>query len=525
MKLYPEKIFEEYRNGSNFKAALGAKGLAEQSKINERFYIGDQWHGAKCGNERPLVRHNIIKRIGDYKISQITANAVTLNYSAEGVVIENNDLDLSLGVQALGGSEEINLIMEAFSKYYNSVSERIGYGELCSRVLRNAYVMGSSVLYTYWDDTALTGFYRDSGGKNLVRGDICCEVLDINDVVFGDPYCADLQKQPYIIISSFMNLQDVIREARLHGADIKSLNLIENLAVDGKVQVLTRLTKKYRTDGTAHITACKVCEKAVIRGEFDTSLALYPLACFSWERKSNCIYGESEVTFLIPNQIAINRMITANVWASMTAGMPMMLVNGDLVNNKITNDPGQIIKVFGTNEDLEGAVKYIVPPSISKDFDTSINTLITNTLTQSGANEVALGDSKADNATALANMRDAALMPLQIVKNRYYAFLEEVARIWADFWIGYYGSRYLKVYEGKKASYIPFDAKRYKGLSIMAKVDVNNAISYTEREKISMLITLFEKGIINREQFLKRIPDGVIADVKSLIGDGAEETV
>lgn len=523
MKLYPEKVFEEYRNGCNFKAALGAKGLDEQSKINERFYIGDQWHGAKCGNERPLVRHNIIKRIGEYKISQITANAVTLNYSAEGVVIENNDLDLPLGVNAMGNNEEINLIMEAFSKYYNSVSERIGYSELCSRILRNAYVMGSSVLYTYWDDSALTGFYRDSSGKNLVRGDICCEVLDIKDIVFGDPFCTNLQKQPYIIISSFMNSEDVIREARLHGADIKTLGIIENLACQGKVQVLTRLAKKYNPDGTSRITACKVCEKAVIRAEFDTALSLYPLACFSWERKSNCIYGESEVTFLIPNQIAINRMITANVWASMTAGMPTMLVNGDLVSNKITNDPGQIIKIFGSGDDLNGAIKYITPPSVSKDFDTSINTLISNTLTQSGANEVALGDSRADNATALANMRDAALMPLQIVKNRYYAFLEEVARIWADFWIGYYGSRYLKVYDGKKASYIPFNAKRYKGLSVMAKVDVNNAISYTEREKINMLITLFEKGIINREQFLKRIPDGVIADVKSLIEESAEE--
>ena len=43
------KIFEEYRKGSEFKSSLGNKGIYEQGKINERFFIGDQWYGAKCG--------------------------------------------------------------------------------------------------------------------------------------------------------------------------------------------------------------------------------------------------------------------------------------------------------------------------------------------------------------------------------------------------------------------------------------------------------------------------------------------
>ena len=56
MKIEPNKIFEEYQQGINFKTSIGDKGLYEQSKINERFYLGDQWHGAKCGTDRPLVR-------------------------------------------------------------------------------------------------------------------------------------------------------------------------------------------------------------------------------------------------------------------------------------------------------------------------------------------------------------------------------------------------------------------------------------------------------------------------------------
>ena len=81
----PFEIYEEYRKAADFKSALGKRGLYEQNRINERFYIGDQWYGAKCGNDRPLVRHNIIKRIGDYKMSQILSAPLSVSFSAEGI--------------------------------------------------------------------------------------------------------------------------------------------------------------------------------------------------------------------------------------------------------------------------------------------------------------------------------------------------------------------------------------------------------------------------------------------------------
>ena len=66
-EVLPDGIWEEYEAGIKFKSGLGKRGLYEQGRINERFFIGDQWHGARCGNDRPLVRHNLIKRIGEYK--------------------------------------------------------------------------------------------------------------------------------------------------------------------------------------------------------------------------------------------------------------------------------------------------------------------------------------------------------------------------------------------------------------------------------------------------------------------------
>jgi len=78
----PKQIFKQFEAGVSYKGDMGEKGLYEQSKRNERFYVGDQWHGAKCGSDRPLVRHNVIKRIGDYKQSFIVSAPVSVSFSA-----------------------------------------------------------------------------------------------------------------------------------------------------------------------------------------------------------------------------------------------------------------------------------------------------------------------------------------------------------------------------------------------------------------------------------------------------------
>ena len=115
-------------------------------------------------------------------------------------------------------------------------------------------------------------------------------------------------------------------------------------------------------------------------------------------------------------------------------GMPIMIVNGDIITQPITNEPGQILKVFGGVADVQMAARYLNPPNFSPNFDNNISSLIANTLTQSGANDSALGDVNPENTSAIIAVREAATMPMQTVQNRFYAFLEELARIWAEFW-------------------------------------------------------------------------------------------
>ena len=540
----PAEIKNEYKKGTEFKASIGDKGIFDQTKRNERFYIGDQWHGAKAGNERPLVRRNIIKRIGEYKMSVVAAAPITVNYSADGIpnTVDMQDDIAAVKQDMLGGdipngtpeAPEISAITAAMSDYFRVTAERLKFDNKKEQVLRNAYISGTGILFTYWDDSIETGLYADNSRTKAIKGDIACEVLDVENVVFSDPNNDDIQSQPYIIIAQRRDYEEVKREARKNGltdADIKSDKAEEDGYNSGdmgenepddsrRVTVYTKIYKEWdKDDRSFHVMAVRVTEKAFVRKAWDLKLKCYPIAKFCWERRRSSAYGESEITYLIPNQIAINRALTAAVWGLMANGMPIMLVNGDVVTEPITNDPGQIIKAYGSSEEMGSAIRYIQPPTAIPQYQSVVNDLCSNTLSDSGANDAALGNLRPDNAAAIIQMREAATAPMQVYMNRFYDFIEDVARIWADFWLNLYGDRQLRLEDRSGTQYIPFKAERYRSLLITARVDVGAATMYSEAVVVETLNNLLSAGLITFDQFLERIPSGLIPDVTGLRED------
>lgn len=543
IQLEPKAIFEEYRKGNTFKSSLGDNGIYEQTRRNERFYVGDQWHGAKCGNNRPLVRHNVIKRIGEYKMSVITAAPISVNYSADGVPnthdMENETDNVKQGlIQGDIPSEspkapEISVITSALSDYFKTSAERVKFDGKKEQILHNAYISGTGIAYTYWDGDIETGLYADSGKTSPIKGDIAFEVLDVENVNFGDPNNDDVQSQPYIIISQRLDVEAVKREAERNG--LKTEDILPNGADEDNINsgdrgaaeptdsrrctVLTKFYKEYSKDGKCTVKAVKVTEKAYVKRECDLKITRYPIAKYCWERRRSSAYGESEVTYLIPNQIAINRALTAAVWGLMSDGMPIMLVNGDVVTGAVTNEPGQIIKVYGSAEETAGAIRYINPPSVSGQYQNLVNDLVTNTLSNAGANDAALGNLRPDNAAAIIQMREAATAPMQIYMNRFYDFIEDIARIWADMWLNLYGDRSLKIEDKNGVWYMPFKAERYRHLPLTARIDVGAATMWGDAALIGTLDGLLSAGIITPLQYLERLPKGLVPDLTGLIKD------
>lgn len=547
----PNAVFNEYKSGTEYKESLGDKGLFEQSKKNEDFYYGNQWRGAQTGNSRPLVRRNIIKRIGEYKLSNIASAPISVNYSADGVP-DNAGIkeekkqyrENLLGGEDFSGETddiEIATVMSVLSDYFGTTAERVKFDYKKEQFLRNAYISGTAVAYTYWESSINTGLYADQGKTQLIKGDIDFQVLNVENVVFGDPNCADVQSQPFIIVSQRLDCGEVRREAQRNGITPDEREKItpegkdtykvnagtygENEQTDNnRVTVLTKFWKEWDKDGENYKVMCaKVTEKAYVRKPFDIGIKLYPFAVFRWSDRYSSIYGESDITYQIPNQIAINRALSAEIWAIMTNGMPMTIINGDTVTQKITNNPGQIIKVFGTNEDVAGAVRHLEPPNFSAPLINAVNDLTDSTLTDNGATETALGNIRPDNAAAIIQTREATLQPMQLYQNKFYSCIEDIARIWAEFWLKLYGDRSLKITDDTGSYYVPFHASRYENLMLNAKVDVGSSPIYSVPAAISILDSLYNNKIMSKLQYLERLPDGIIKDKTGLLEDAKAE--
>ena len=148
--------------------------------------------------------------------------------------------------------------------------------------------------------------------------------------------------------------------------------------------------------------------------------------------------------------------------------MPIMAVNGDTVTADITNDPGQIVKVYGTNEDVKGAIHFIAPPDFSENFHKSISSIISNTLESSGAGMTTLGKLSYNNTAAIESIKSVSDISMASLKIRYQAFLEEVALLWLDFWINKYGKRDILIEDKNGRWFFPLDCIRYKNINFFA---------------------------------------------------------
>jgi hypothetical protein len=236
---------------------------------------------------------------------------------------------------------------------------------------------------------------------------------------------------------------------------------------------------------------------------------LYPLSLFRWEEKRCRAYGESEIPYLIPNQIAINRTVSAGVWAVMMMGMPIMLVNGDVVQQPITNDHGQVIPVYGSGEEVQNAVRYVDPPAFTAQLDTNVQNLINDTMTQAGISTTLLGDVKPDNTSAILAVREAATLNLNFAVAQLSRFVEDVALVWYDLLRAYHPAGLMV--EGQL---IP--GKLLAALEPCVRVDLSPANPYSKFAQEQSLQNLLTGGFITFAEYVEALDDDAAAPKEKL---------
>jgi hypothetical protein len=515
-----------YKDGIDYKSSIN---LFATTNRNERFYAGHHWDGVNTGG-LPQVRLNVTKRIVNWKVSQIMSDMLTMQYSAENSAnYDPNDPDKIVRLQE---------VARLLSDYAKTVDENLKQSALDEQALYDAALSGDGIIYYYWDDTIDAGV-NELGAE--VKGDIAAEIID-NVCYFpgntSDPRPNDKKGpiQPYIILSFRKLVREVRAEAKRNGIPKEEIDKItgdsdtqyragdrakQEPNRDDEGGFCTVLLKMWVKDGT--IWARKSTQSAIIRKDWDTGLHRYPVASMQWIPRKNSCHGEAEATELIPNNIAINKLMATMILWTMLNAYPKAIYD----QNRIPAWSNDITKAIPVDGDVSGAAQYLQPQGLPASVQALFEGLVQTTKDMAGANETALGDtSVTKTAAGIIALQKASVLPLSTQKRRFAQFKEDIGLIWLDFWLTKYNVERMLTVERTNPEtrqtevvQVPFDGSQYDQTTFSLKIDVGASTQWSEIASIQTLDALLDKQLITFKQYLERIYNGLIPDKEGLIDE------
>lgn len=513
-----QEVIKRYDKGYAFNQQIG---LYDQVKVNEDFFVGNQWEGVQS-NGLPTPTYNMFKRVINFQVSTITSDNMSIQVT---------------GMPSTSGytMKQLERICEVINHQIAAIMERNKIVAKNREFLRNAAVTGDGCMHFYFDPTVENG--------QMVKGEIKAEILDNLRVMFGNPNCRDVQRQPYIIIARRELVEDVqwrIDELKELGktdketytkadpenitADSEKFQNDYDSYTDDKVTVLTYYFKNRET-GT--IWCMETTEKEVIREAYDTELTLYPLIWINWDYIRDCYHGQAMVTGLLSNQKFINKMFALVGISLLTTAFPKYVYD----RTRIRNWSGDVGSAIGVNGNVNDVAKVIEGASVSPQIAQFIEMSFDKTHSLLGASDVAMGDSRPDNTSAIIALQRAANTPMELTKQNDFQCMEDAARIWIDMMAVYYGVRMVEVaMEMDKPGEQPlgmelpeqmfmerFDFSVIRNLQLSIKQDVGASSYWSEMANVQTLENLMMNDRIDTVDFLERLPNGYLVKKQQLI--------
>ena len=494
-ELSPQKVAKEYEAGLSFNQGID---LYDCVQTNENFFIGKQWEGVKS-NGLPTPVFNFLKRVVLFSVANVSTD------------------NLKLHAKRMPSSGQMpaymaELLADILNDQFASIFEFNKMGSCIREFCRNAAVDADGCAYTYWDPDVDTG----QPGKGAIR----TEVLLNTQVMFGNPNSRDVQSQPYILIERRMLVKDAKRRAEANGSEAYLITAdekesgdphLDNLGGD-KVTVLLRL---WRDEDTGTIHGYECTRNAEIRKPWDLGIKLYPITWMNWDYVQDCYHGQAMITGLIPNQIFVNKLFAMSMISLMTLAYPKVVFDKTKVS-KWSNRVGAAIAVNGN---VDNVAKIMDPASISPQISQFIDIAIGYTQKFLGASDVALGDTRPDNTSAIIALQRAAATPMELTKQNLLQSIEDLGRIYMEFMSEYYGNRFVEVPgpNGQGKVIVPFDFSILKEIPFTVELDVGASSYWSEIASMQTLDNLLMQGKISTVEYLKRIPAGQITDRETLI--------
>ena len=492
-----EEIWKAYEAGQSYKDNIDLYNTVEE---NERFYIGDQWHGLNVPNIiLPVL--NYTKRTTSMLVAKISAD------------------DIAAKITPFLTDEKSENVAKMLSRELDKVVELQGIKKLCKRGVRNSAVDGDGCIYTYWDGDAPTG--------QTARGMVAAELIENINVYFANPHTTDVQGQRHIIIARRKTVDDVREIAEKNGVKKDDIEMIKSDSdthqgeQDSEDKLCTLLTVLFKKEGTVHAVECT--EKIIVRKEWDTELKRYPIAWLPWEVRRSSMHGMAALTSMIPNQIAINKVWAGLIRTMERMGFPVLILNRTFMqkdeNGRVTwsGQPGSVLTVEGSPGDVRNIASYLEGAPINPNITAITDNLTAQTRDTMGTNDATSGNVRPDNASAIIALQTADTVPLELNRQSYNDWIEDLYRNILDMMAANYGRRIIEWEEpdpvtGKDmpvAQEYDFDTLDYENLRI--NVDIGAASMWSEITQMDTINSIFTSGIMEDLQkfklYLETVPD------------------
>ena len=505
-----ESVWKKYNRGVEFKQQLG---LYDTVQENEKFFIGDQWSGVQA-NGLPTPVFNFMKRVTMFQVATITSDNIAARVTPLVATKEKSKLEL----ERIAAMVNDQLAM---------VFERNKIPALLRVYARNAAVDGDSCTYTYFDTDIQNG--------QEVPGEIVTEIIENTRVHFGNPNSRDVQSQPYIIFSRRLPVEDVQWMAEENGcseAEIENIKPDEDSFYSEMDNLndrrVTTLLYLWRDRETKHIHKFECTHDVVISKDTDTKLTLYPVTWLCWDYIQDSMHGQASITGLIPNQVFINRLFAMTMISLMTTAYPKIIYDKTRLPGGWDSRVGAAIAVNGG--DVTNIAKIMDPAQISPQIAQFIELAIDYTQNFLGASDVAMGDARPDNTSAIVALQRAANTPLELTKQNLYQSIEDLCKIYLDQMRAFYGTRVVELKGLEEAAEQPFgiplddmtfmqefDFSTLKDFPTAVRTDVGASSYWSEIASMQTLDNLLMQGKIGLVEYLERVPSGYVSKRQELL--------
>lgn len=194
------EVWRYYEAGRNYNNNL-VPNQYNVVETNTEFFIGNQWlHLPNTPAMRNLLKptFNILKRVASLFIASLTSSGVALKFEPlayyDATNMNNPDQDASVFANA-----EVANLLEKFKMDYrirDALFDGAQTGDYCA--------------HFYYDPDALPY----GGAFGAYRGEICMEMVDGINVMFGNPNDRRVENQPYILLLGRDTTEHLAHEAK-----------------------------------------------------------------------------------------------------------------------------------------------------------------------------------------------------------------------------------------------------------------------------------------------------------------------